>query len=108
VVFVLWLVLLLLMLLLLLLLLVLLLLLLQGRPAKLWIVMELCNYGTLDDVLRSKRYKIDPRRRLEWMRQIASGMVRLALPCLVFLQYAAQLSQLAMLSALIVGDKTLK
>ena len=46
----------------------------QGRPARLWIVMELCEYGTLDDVLYLSHPNVQPARRLQWMRQIASGM----------------------------------
>ena len=46
----------------------------QGRPARLWIVLELCEYGSLDSVLRSMGDSVKPRRRLLWMRQVASGM----------------------------------
>ena len=45
-----------------------------GRPARLWIVLELCEYGSLDSVLRSTEYNVKPPRRLLWMRQVASGM----------------------------------
>ena len=52
-----------------------------GTLSKLWIVMEFCGYGTLDDMLHKKKpqlaglkYNLKPPRRLQWMREIASGM----------------------------------
>ena len=56
----------------------------QGALDKLWIVMECCDHGTLDDMLHTKKYtggqlagtkyNIKPPRMLQWMREIASGM----------------------------------
>jgi hypothetical protein len=47
-----------------------------SSPPKICIVTEYCRYGSLDDLLHRKQQRVTDKLMMQWMKEVALGMVR--------------------------------